>query len=451
MGENVTEPLATFAAELTYDDLPVQTRDYVKKLLFDSVACALASSFSDEVPEIAGFARDIGAEGDSTVIGESETLSLIGASLLNAYLITAVTVCDVYSAAHVHVTPEIIPPTLAIAERDRASGRQLVTALAAGLESAVRVADGMNYPVARTRGWHMPGIVGPFGAAAGVGQIVGLDAGQMRNAFGLAGTQSAGTWASWGTPAVKFHQARGAVSGLLAGLLATHAFPASADILGHEDGGIYHAYAPEPKPEAVADGLGTRWALEGISLRLWPGGTPLQAALTALFEVKRAKPDLALDDISQVHMAIAPGVFDAHNRFVRPEGTFDALLSFHYAAAQVLSAGTFWMDDLEARRFLDPTLQAFMADRVTLEGVEGETPDSCELTITLTSGETLHADIDAATGHPRNPASIEELTEKFRRCADGRLSDTETDALIETLRNVEELDDVTELFAQLRR
>lgn len=49
----------------------------------------------------------------------------------------------------------------------------------------------------------MPGIVGPFGAAAAVGRLRGLSKLQMRNALGLAGSQSAGTWASWGTPTVK--------------------------------------------------------------------------------------------------------------------------------------------------------------------------------------------------------------------------------------------------------
>ena len=50
-------------------------------------------------------------------------MSLAGTTLLNGYLITAVTVCDVHRPTLYHTTPQVISPALAIAERDGASGR----------------------------------------------------------------------------------------------------------------------------------------------------------------------------------------------------------------------------------------------------------------------------------------------------------------------------------------
>jgi 2-methylcitrate dehydratase PrpD len=61
-----------------------------------------------------------------------------------------------------HVTPEVVPPALAAAEERGVSGRVLVTALAAGLETAVRVGVGIRYPAFRERGWHSPGVIGPL-------------------------------------------------------------------------------------------------------------------------------------------------------------------------------------------------------------------------------------------------------------------------------------------------
>ena len=111
----------------------------------------------------------------------------------------------------------------------------MLLAVATGLEVATRVAVGTNYPAFRNRGWHSPGVVGPFGAAAAVGKLLSLDAERQRNAFGLAGSQSAGTFAHWGTPTIKFHQCRGAVSGLLAGLLGEQRFRSSEEILAHPE------------------------------------------------------------------------------------------------------------------------------------------------------------------------------------------------------------------------
>ena len=155
---------------------------------------------------------------ESSVIG-GEHLSLAGATLLNGYLVTAVTMCDVHRATMTHITPEIVPPALAIAERDGLSGRDLLVAIAAGCEVTTRIGIGLDYPVFRARGWHGPGILGPFGAAAAVGSLLKFDADTMARAFGLAGSQAAGTFAAWGTPTVKFHQCRGALSGLMAALL----------------------------------------------------------------------------------------------------------------------------------------------------------------------------------------------------------------------------------------
>src|SRR5436189_295064 len=140
---------------------------------------------------------------------------------------------------------DILLDTLAsaMAGRNGASGRALVTAIAAGLETTVRVGLGTKYSAFRAKGWHSPGVIGPFGGAAAAGKLLGLDAERQRNAFGLAGSQSAGTFAHWGTPTIKFHQSRGALSGLMAGLLAEQGFLASPEILAPKAGGPFNAYS----------------------------------------------------------------------------------------------------------------------------------------------------------------------------------------------------------------
>ena len=92
----------------------------------------------------------------------------------------------------------------------------------------------------------------------------------MARAFGLAGSQAAGTFAAWGTPTVKFHQCRGALSGLMAALLAEQKFRATREFLTAKDGGLYNAYVDGGKPELATAELGERWELMQIALRPWP-------------------------------------------------------------------------------------------------------------------------------------------------------------------------------------
>src|SRR5512134_4186928 len=127
MSGNVTQDLARFAASLSYDQVPQRAREHCKNLLLDAVACALAGHRGEETQQVAAFAAGLAQSRESSVMG-GDRLSLAGATLLNSYLITAVTMCDVHRPTLTHVTPEVIPPALGIAERDGASGRELIAA-----------------------------------------------------------------------------------------------------------------------------------------------------------------------------------------------------------------------------------------------------------------------------------------------------------------------------------
>ena len=143
----------------------------------------------------------------------------------------------------------------------------------------------------------VPASSGPFGAAAAVGRLLGFDAATMARAFGLAGSQAAGTFAAWGTPTVKFHQCRGALSGLMAALLAQQGFVANPDFLTCPDGGLFSAYSDGGYPERVTADLGTRWELEEIALRPWPAAAAIQGMISALFDLLD-RNDLRADDVA---------------------------------------------------------------------------------------------------------------------------------------------------------
>src|SRR5262249_807408 len=160
-----TQVLAQFASSLRYEELPPKAREHTKHLLLDALACALAGHKGEETTQMRGVGTAIGESKEASIIG-GDHLSLAGATLLNGYLITAVTMCDAHRPTMAHVTPEVVPPALAIAERDNKSGRDLLVALAAGFEVTPRVGIGGDYPAMRAPGWHGPGIFGPVGAAA---------------------------------------------------------------------------------------------------------------------------------------------------------------------------------------------------------------------------------------------------------------------------------------------
>ena len=178
----------------------------------------------------------------------------------------------------------------------------------------------------------------------------------MARAFGLAGSQAAGTFAAWGTPTVKFHQCRGALSGLMAALLAQQKFVATREFLTAKDGGLYNTYVDGGKPDVATADLGTRWELEQIAMRLWPSATLIQGMNTALFDLL-GKHNIDPARIAKVRIGLSQQAFGMHGGFGTYKAKFEALLSAHYTAAVILHDRALTLAQFEPGRYDDPKLR----------------------------------------------------------------------------------------------
>jgi 2-methylcitrate dehydratase PrpD len=447
MSQEATAVLAAFAASLTYEAIPERARDRCKDLLLDALACAVAGHAGEETHQLAALSSALAQSRESTVIG-GDRLSLGGATLLNGYLITAVTMCDAHRPTMTHVTPEVVPPALAIAERDALSGRDLLVALAAGFEVTTRIGIGVDFAAFRARGWHGPGIFGPFGAAAAVGRLLRFDADAMARAFGLAGSQAAGTFAAWGTPTVKFHQCRGALSGLMAALLASEKFVATREFLTARDGGLYNSYVSGGHPEAVIADLGQRWELEQIALRLWPAASSIQGMMTAMFDiVEKHKVDPA--QVKTLRIALSQPVFDLHGNFAKYKAKFEAMLSAHYVAAAILHDRELTLAQFEPKHYDDPKLRRF-AERVEVRAEPGLRGVAALVDVETIGGESFSARCDEPLGAPGNKLSRAQIEAKFRTYAAGMLSQSNIEDVIGAVEHLEHVVSVRPLMDMLR-
>jgi 2-methylcitrate dehydratase PrpD len=441
-----TQDLAAFFAGLRYDSLPARVRERVIDIFLDTVASAIAGRHGDETAQIEALATALGGPRTATVIAGPPS-SLAGATLVNGYQVTAVTVCDIHRPTLCHVTPEVVPPALAVAEQRGAIGRDLLLALAAGLEAVVRVGRGMRYPSMRARGWHSPGVIGPFGGATAVASLLGLDAARFGNALSLAGTQSAGTFAHWGTPTIKFHQSRGALSGLLAGLLAEQGFPAGPEILTADHGGLYNLYSDGGDPQAAVAGLGEDWALETISLRLWPAASSIQSVVTAMLTLIE-RHDLRPEDVERIEVGLSKTVYDMHGSLPW-DNKFRALLSTPYVTGVVLHDRRCWFEQFRPERIADSALDAFIRERIRV-GIDDEVEGTgAVVTVRTTGGGTLTDRRAHPRGDAADPLTREEIVAKFRESADGLLAPAAAERAIDMIVDLPDLREVGDLCAAL--
>ena len=271
----------------------------------------------------------------------------------------------------------------------------------------------------------------------------------MARAFGLAGSQSAGTFAAWGTPTVKFHQCRGALSGLMAALLAQQKFVATREFLTAGDGGLFKTYSGGGRPEAALEGLGARWELEKIALRLWPAAYTITGFVTAMFDLVE-KHGLRFDDVKKIRVSMNKTGVDMHGIFPRYQGKFEALLSTHYCAAAILHDRALTLAQFEPARYNDPKLARFAAEQVEVRMDASLSGVQSVVEAETAGGRTVAARCEHPKGAPENPLSRAEIEEKLRSYGKAVLAPAAVEEAIGSVARLEELKSVRRLMEILR-
>jgi 2-methylcitrate dehydratase PrpD len=391
---------AEWSSELRWESLPPRVQATVVDIVLDAAASGLAGRTQALVAQITPVMRAV-AGVDSPV----------ARTFVDAYAITSATLCDVYRPALCHVTPVVIPPLVAIGEDRDTSGPEFLAAVAVGLETTVRLAQALDYPALRKRGWHSPGIVGTVGAAAAVARVLRLDPTRSRNAMAHGAAQAAGTFSSLGTEGVKFNQARGAVAGLLAGRMGEAGLASAANWLTHPDGGMAGTYADGGEPGALTKDLGEHWELANISLRRWPAASSVQSLIEVCLEL-----DARRDNIQRVEVELGTDAFT-----VSGDRGWDVPLaaqqSARWVAAAVIHDRDWWLEQSAPDRITDPEVGAFAAERVHVTSVDDLGQAGVRVDVQLSDGSHVKLERDTAPGDPLRPLTAAQIDAKTERAA----------------------------------
>lgn len=366
--------------------------------------------------------------------------------MLNGYLTTARSICDMHQPTLCHVTPVVVPPVLALAEREDVDGATLLGALCAALETNVRVALGLDYSEFRSRGWHTPGVAGPVAGALGGARVLGFDSARSERAVGIAYSQAGGTFASFGTPTIKFHQARAAWAAVVSVLLEEEGFEGPSAVLTAQDGGMYGTFSNGGLPELAVERLGDDWKLMEVTVRLWPAAAALQSILTVVDEEQLPPPE----DIDSVVVSLPPANYEMNAR-MGWESTFEATLSARYVTAVALTSSRFWLDQLEFASLRDQAIDDFARRRVRVVSDPQLPEGGAGVVVTTTSGSEHAAVREHPKGSPGHPATWSDVAGKLHKALSGRLSRKRGERIIETVATLESLRSTSELTELLRR
>ena len=224
----ITRRLAEFAAGIDFASLGADVVERTRMLLMDQVGiCIRGRNDAGLSASMAAALRHLGlGSGNASVIGDGAEYSPPAAALFNGNLGHSLDFDDTHASGSIHPSAPIVPAALAAAEMAGADGRTVIAAVVAGYEVQIRLSLALGPSDHYQQGFHPTATCGVFGAAAAAGRVLGLDASQMEDAFGLCGSLAAGSMqflvdGAWNKP---FHTGYAAMNGLVAVCMAREGF-----------------------------------------------------------------------------------------------------------------------------------------------------------------------------------------------------------------------------------
>ncbi|WP_337995423.1 MmgE/PrpD family protein [Oleispirillum naphthae] len=450
-----TEALARAVASLRYEDLPQTTRQNAKQCFLDWLACCICGA---PQPAAEILRREIAREGGgapaATVFSAAPfRASALNAALLNGAASHALDMDDLHNASIIHLGTVVAPAALAVAERDRLSGRELIAAIVAGYEAGARVGEAVN--PGSYFFWHTTGTAGTFGAAAAAARLLKLDAAATVSCFGSAGTQAAGLWEFLidGAMSKSLHAGKAAMNGILAADLAKAGFTAARQILEGEKG-FCRAMTAEPDLAKLTEGLGERYEIDENGFKAYTCCRHCHAAINAA-QILRIEEEISPADVAAITVKtnrVAAALVDNP----APKTAYGHKFSLQYCTAAAVTHGRVGLAEFSEAAVAEPETRRLMAATqvvvdAALDAEYARDPKkwSAEVAIETRGGKRFSRFVPYPKGDPQNPLSYAETEEKFRGVATPVLGGERTARLLAVCAGLERVPDIAAAFAFL--
>jgi 2-methylcitrate dehydratase PrpD len=302
-----------------------------------------------------------------------------------------------------------------------ASGKQVLTAIVAGYEVCCRLGNALDPTSHYARGFHPTATAGTFGAAAAAGKLFGLSQEQLISAFGVSGSQAAGSLqflvnGAWNK---RYQVGASAMNGVIAATLARNDFLGATESVEGKHG-LLVGYSDNAHPEMAVAGLGSVYETMKIGVKPYPSCRYTHAALDALIAMRR-EHNLTPDQVKRVEIGLhRNGITLTGDAATKrhPSSIVGGQFSMFFTGALALEQGSFGWDDYA--KLGDSAINT-LADRFDVvqdERLEGKRhPFGARVSITTTD-DSLHERIYAdPSGEPASFPDAQAMAQKFLQLA----------------------------------
>ena len=450
----ITQALATHTAEAPRT-WPAPVQQAALRAVIDTCACMVAGRGDPAALAISSTLSRWQSGGALDLVSAKHTAAP-WAAMVNATAAHALDYDDVLETAAAHASAVFVPALLALAQERKASGAQVLDALAISFDVMNALAAAVNYPH-YARGWHTTLTLGAPSAAAGCARLLGLDTERAARAISIATSFSSGSKLQFGTQMKPAHAGMAAQAGILAASLAEQGLTAAPEIF--EGAWSFETlFGAEGMPgfrvaEARLKGLAAL-AEPGAWIKAYPCCASAHRPIDAMLHLQRTA-GFAAGDIERVD-AFVSTIVQKNLMYERPRDEMQGRFSLNHCLAVAACRRSADLSDFTLVALADPELVAFWPKvhmaldpeiPANLAPASGE--ERCRLIVTLAGGRRLEHTVVYPSGHPQAPMSDADLARKFKDCTRDVLPPASADAALEGLLALERAPDLDAILTAL--
>ena len=442
---NETKQIADYLSQLTYEQLSERTVKMAKFSILDWMGIAIRGSREKSSSILRKVVYQNHAD-EATILGTNEKACAREAAFCNSAASHSLDFDDLHNPSIIHLACVVVAPAFSMAEKLHSTGKELLTAVAAGYECGGRVGESVlpeSYFF-----WHTTGTAGIFGGAAAVANLMKLDPQQTLMCYGSAGTQAAGLWEflKEGAMSKILHTGKSSYGAIVSAELAKEGFTAASQIMEGEKG-FCRAMVTPPHLERLTDGLASgKFKVDENSFKPYACCKHSHASIYAT-QVLAKEHGLTPDNVKKITLRVN----DITNYLINnpnPQTAYGCKFSIQYCVAAMLKFGAVGIEQFGPEMMADPAVRALMTkievvfDKDVDAIIKSDPSKLASIVVVeTTDGKQYEMEVDYPKGDPDNPFTWEEAVAKFSHLAEpvyGEAVVKKLVALIDTLEDVQD-------------
>lgn len=440
--KTVTGQFAAYAAMDHFQSFSQRDIRMAKLCMLDWIAAAYTGIHEDCVCLLRELSEEEQVKGDCCLIGQKHYTSPETAALINGTASHAIDFDDIHDFLSLHLCSPVLPAVLAVAEYEKADGRQVINGIMNGMQIMVAISAGIMPEHYNIGHWHATGTIGIFGAAAAAGAVMKLTEDQMNNAFGVCAGLCSGIQLNFGTMAKPLAAGIAAKNGLMAAMLAKRGFTGKKDIFDTDFLSLISA-GKQIDPDAMLTRLYGPYGVHELRFKRYPCGAPTHSGIINCKKILQEHPH-EVEEIEKI-------IFEPYPRAIRlvgnrdPKTGLEGKFSISYTAAAQIVFGEVTIESFTDEKVHDPRVQ-YLLPRMELVACDEFTPSRGGRATMYFKDGTSYSHETYLLGHELDLEEAQaDVIDKYREIMEPRTGGNTIDKILQKIKNLETLDQINEL------